>query len=265
MKGSLKASLVGAFKLLALFAAPAGIAWGNAIVVAVPATGPVAQVTTGTGINRPLLRSGSQGVAVSELQAALKLLGYYTGTVDGIYSESTVLAVSRFQQAAGLNPDGIVNSATWERLFPLAPPKASSPSASTNSGQAQGQPLRAAAFPVPSATRTTPAAPNRSASNNTSATNSKPASASGSRSPTRSPSAEGNLPVLRLGMRGSAVTRLQQRLQAAGLFKGGVDGVFGPKTEEAVKAAQRRYRLKPDGVVGPATWRNLLPQPSRNK
>lgn len=256
MKGSLKASLVGAFKLLALFAAPAGIAWGNAIVVAVPVTGPVAQVNTGTGINRPLLRSGSQGVAVSELQAALKLLGYYTGTVDGIYSESTVLAVSRFQQSAGLNPDGIVNSATWERLFPLAPPKASSPSASTTS---------AAAFPVPSATRTTPAAPNRSASNNTSATNSKPAPASAERSPTRSPSTEANLPVLRLGMRGSAVTRLQQRLQAAGLFKGGVDGVFGPKTEEAVKAAQRRYRLKPDGVVGPATWRNLLPQPSRNK
>lgn len=248
MKGSLIASLLGAFGLLALFAAAAGIVWGEAVVVAVPAARRVAQVTLGTGINRPTLKAGSQGVAVSELQAALKLLGYYIGAVDGVYGESTVIAVSRFQQAAGLNPDGIVSAGTWERLFPLTAPTASSPSASTNS---------AAAFPVPTATRTTPAAPKRPATNNTSVNNSKPAPASSS-PPARTPSTEVDLPVLRLGMRGSAVTRLQKRLQAVGLFKGGVDGVFGSKTEAAVKAAQRRYRIKPDGVVGPTTWKALL-------
>lgn len=243
MKGSLTASLVGAFAILA-------IASGNAAVVAVPPPQRLAQVTTGTGgINRPPLRAGSQGAAVSELQAALKLLGYYTGAVDGVYSESTVLAVSRFQQAAGLNPDGVVSQGTWERLFPLTPSTASSPSAPTNS---------AAAFPVPSATSKTPAPPKRSAPNNTRVTNSKPAPASGTRSGGRSPSTSANLPVLRRGMRNSAVTRLQKRLQAVGLFKGAADGLFGPNTEAAVKAAQRRYRLKPDGVVGLATWKALL-------
>lgn len=228
MKGSLTIILVGAFGLFA---------WGNIAVVAVP----VGQVepTTAAGIDRTLLKAGSQGAAVSELQAALKLLGYFTGTVDGVYGESTVVSVSQFQQAAGLNPDGIVSPRTWERLFPLVPTTASS-----------------AAFPVPTVTKT-PAAANSSAPNDTRVTNSKPTPASVPQLSTPAASTSVNLPVLRLGMRGSTVKRLQQRLQAVGLFKEPVDGIFGDKTEIAVKAAQRRYRLKPDGVVGAATWKAL--------
>jgi peptidoglycan hydrolase-like protein with peptidoglycan-binding domain len=66
-------------------------------------------------------------------------------------------------------------------------------------------------------------------------------------------------------MRGAAVKKLQQRLQIFGLFKGSVDGVFGPQTEIGVKALQSRYRLNPDGVVGPATWKLLNRQPSRTR
>ncbi|NMG19649.1 peptidoglycan-binding domain-containing protein [Brasilonema bromeliae] len=78
----------------------------------------IAQTTSSEGINRPTLQVGSKGERVTELQAALKLLGFYTGTVDGEYNESTVLAVSRFQEAAGLKADGIVDTITWQRLFP---------------------------------------------------------------------------------------------------------------------------------------------------
>lgn len=241
MRGSLKVSIVSAFWLLLL-------AWGNTPVVAMPIANLVAQ-TTADGINRPPLKAGEQGVAVSELQAALKLLGYYTGAVDGVYRQSTVIAVSQFQQAAGLNPDGIVNSGTWERLFPPASPRASS----------------AAAFPVPAATTPPPATANTT-TNNTGVTNSKPSTAA---KPTTDPSASKpkpaatkvNLSVLRLGMEGATVKRLQQRLQAVGLFKDPVDGIFGSQTESAVKAVQRRYRLKPDGVVGAATWKVLERQP----
>lgn len=56
-----------------------------------------------------------------ELQAALRLLGFYTGAVDGQYSESTVIAVSRFQEAAKLPIDGIMGAETWKRLFPPSP------------------------------------------------------------------------------------------------------------------------------------------------
>ncbi len=242
MRGSLRVSIVSTFGLLVL-------AWGNLMLVAVLTPQGVAQTTTATGISRTPIKAGDKGMAVSELQAALKLLGYYAGAVDGVYSESTAKAVSQFQQAAGLNPDGIVSTGTWERLFPLVPTTTAS----------------AAAFPVPAVTQTTPATPTSSAPNNTRVTNSKPTLPSGSPAPTPA-STSINLPVLRLGMRGSTVKRLQQRLQAIGLFKNPIDGVFGLQTETAVKAAQRRYRLKPDGVVGSATWKVLdLQQKSKIK
>lgn len=241
MKGSLRTSLVSAFGLLAF-------GWGNSQAIAT-STEYLAQVTAGTGINRPSLKAGSQETAVLELQAVLKLLGYYTGAVDGVYDQSTVTAVSQFQKAAGLNPDGVVNSATWERLFPLAPIQGAS----------------AAAFPVPATTTTPKAATTTSAPNTTRATNSKPAKPPAT-PPTPKPaqppaSTAANLPVLRLAMRGAAVKKLQQRLQVFGLFKGSVDGVFGSQTEIAVKAFQSRYRLNPDGIVGSATWQVLNRQP----
>jgi len=238
--------LVGTFGLLAF-------AWGSTQAIAT-STEYVAQVTAGVGINRPSLKAGSQGTAVSELQAVLKLLGYYTDAVDGNYGQSTATAVSQFQKAAGLNPDGIVNSRTWERLFPLV-----------------ATPSSAAAFPVPATTTTPPPAANPDAPNTTRVTNSKPAQTAATATKPSTPkpappaSTEVNLPVLRLAMRGAAVKKLQQRLQIFGLFKGSVDGVFGPQTEIGVKALQSRYRLNPDGVVGPATWKLLNRQPSRTR
>jgi peptidoglycan hydrolase-like protein with peptidoglycan-binding domain len=67
-----------------------------------------------------------------------------------------------------------------------------------------------------------------------------------------------NFPVLRRRMRGPAVRDLQERLRAKGFLRVGADGVFGPETQAAVKAAQRQYQLPADGIVGPATWEALL-------
>lgn len=82
---------------------------------------PIAQVG---GIVRPALKLGSRGPQVIELQAALKLLGFYTGEVDGIFSAATARAVSEFQQAAGIGADGIAGQDTWNRLFPETPTSA---------------------------------------------------------------------------------------------------------------------------------------------
>jgi peptidoglycan hydrolase-like protein with peptidoglycan-binding domain len=38
----------------------------------------------------------------------------------------------------------------------------------------------------------------------------------------------------------------------------GVDGIFGPKTDQWVRAFQRKWDLKVDGVVGEQTWSEML-------
>jgi peptidoglycan hydrolase-like protein with peptidoglycan-binding domain len=49
-------------------------------------------------------------------------------------------------------------------------------------------------------------------------------------------------------------------LKKLGFFTGSVNGNFGATTVTAVKAAQTRYQLQPDGVVGGATWETFLHQ-----
>ena len=172
---------------------------------------PIAQ--TGAIVRRAI-KLGSRGSEVTELQAALTLLGFYTGAVDGIFSQSTAIAVSKFQEAAGVAPDGIVGQDTWNRLFPVAQGAIENPIANT------------------------------------------PATAENSEiSPQAQPN---NFPVLRRRMRGTAVRDLQERLRAKGFLRVSADGVFGPETQAAVKAAQRKYQLPADGIVGRATWEALM-------
>ena len=51
-----------------------------------------------------------------EIQKALKARGYYNGPVDGIWNRETWAAIVEFKRERGLNPDGIVDAATWELL-----------------------------------------------------------------------------------------------------------------------------------------------------
>lgn len=190
-------------------------------------------------VNRPVLKLGSQGTEVSELQAVLQLLGYYQGKIDGIYSDQTAQAVAKFQSVAGVSADGIMGRETWNRLFPATPAPIATPAISKASQSATHKQIASVILAPQSEAATNPA---RSATPMAS-------KASGT---------QVELPILKLGMRGAAVTGLQERLRAKGFFQGSADGVFGPQTHEAVKVAQQQYQLQPDGVVGPATWQLLL-------
>ena len=55
------------------------------------------------------------------------------------------------------------------------------------------------------------------------------------------------------GSTGDTVSAIQQRLSDWGYYDGSVDGVYGSRTEEAVKAFQEKNGLTADGVAGPAT------------
>ncbi len=63
--------------------------------------------------------------------------------------------------------------------------------------------------------------------------------------------------TLKFGSRGTDVTYLQQRLTAKGYGVGSIDGIFGAKTLEAVKAFQAENNLVIDGIVGVSTWKAI--------
>ncbi len=65
-------------------------------------------------------------------------------------------------------------------------------------------------------------------------------------------------PTLRLGSKGDEVKSLQETLKKVGYDPGAIDGIFGPKTEAAVKAIQQKNNMVVDGVVGTWTWRKLI-------
>ena len=52
---------------------------------------------------------------------------------------------------------------------------------------------------------------------------------------------------------GKDVKSLQQKLKDLGLYKGNVDGIYGPKTALAVRAYQKAKGLTVDGDAGKQT------------
>lgn len=63
--------------------------------------------------------------------------------------------------------------------------------------------------------------------------------------------------IIYWGCTGGDVVKVQNRLSQWGYYRGPVDGIYGPKTFQAVKRFQARNGLNPDGVVGKNTWERL--------
>jgi peptidoglycan hydrolase-like protein with peptidoglycan-binding domain len=69
--------------------------------------------------------------------------------------------------------------------------------------------------------------------------------------------ADPNTPTLARGASGNSVIALQKGLKkyaTSATDPGPVDGDFGPKTEDAVKAYQQDRGIHADGIVGDQTW-----------
>ena len=63
--------------------------------------------------------------------------------------------------------------------------------------------------------------------------------------------------LLKWGSRGSEVKAVQTKLKRWGFYKGNVDGIYGWRTANSVRAFQRKHGLKADGIVGNATAKAL--------
>ena len=144
----------------------------------------MAQSTIITKAKLPLLKRGDTGSEVKYLQESLIKLGYNAGTIDGIFGSKTETAVKLFQKSQGLVVDGIVGNNTWAAID----------------------------------------------------------------------KALTTHPVLRNGSTGEAVKYLQTSLIKLGYNSGIIDGIFGAKTETAVKLFQKSQGLVVDGIVGNNTW-----------
>lgn len=163
------------------------------------------------------IRPGTNGSAVRALQQQLKTLGYYSGSVDGDYGSGTTAAVTAFQQANGLEADGIAGKATQNAIYAAINGDGSSSGGGSSSGSG-----------------TSPDSYGTKASSNGYTTIS---ANSGSSS--------------------SNVKAVQSALSAKGYYNGEYDGSYGSGTEQAVKDFQKAMGLRVTGMAGPTTQRLL--------
>lgn len=183
---------------------------------------PTATPTSAGTASSEVLKEGSEGTAVKQLQQRLKELGYYTGSVDGKYGKGTTSAVKDFQAANNLTADGIAGKATQQAIYgnyAIAKKDAKTSGTVTNTSK-----------PSPTST--------------TSTTSSVPKDAKTDI-------------YLRLGSTGTQVKYLQNRLIALGYLSGSADGDFGETTEAAVVAFQKNNSIYSDGIAGPTTLTKL--------
>ena len=95
-------------------------------------------VSSGSTPSRTL-RKGDTGEDVKQVQQRLKELGYYKGTIDGVYGTGSIAAAKEFQSRNGLGADGVTGSKTINKLFSssaIAAGSSSTSSGSANSGSA---------------------------------------------------------------------------------------------------------------------------------
>lgn len=174
-------------------------------------------------------KRGDRGTAVTTMQNALIATGLSVrGGADGVFGAGTAAAVSAFQSARGLTATGTVDITTAIALG-IAPASAANP---TNA--------------APTTTTPVSTAPSTTAPVTTTPVNSVPS--------TSAPATTTPAPVVALGQRGDAVTRLQRALIAAGVtVRGGADGVFGAATTNAVTSYQRAMSIAATGQVDTLT------------
>lgn len=178
-------------------------------------------VSQNLGIPGRVLQRGDRGQTVSDVQQRLRELGYFNGQITGVFGSATQEAVSRFQVANNLAPDGIVGSQTRAALFGTT----TSQYYSDNSLTIPPPPPLSGDFSGDFSEDFSDERLNQSAS-------------------TR---------ILRFGDRGTDVRELQQELRQRGFNPGPIDGVYGSQTAIAVRQFQRAKGLFSDGIAGQET------------
>ncbi|MDD6050849.1 MAG: peptidoglycan-binding protein, partial [Clostridiales bacterium] len=228
------------------------------------------------------LKEGSKGAAVKALQQRLKDLGYYNYTCDSSYGYRTVEAVKAFQKRNSLTANGIADAATQKKLnstsaVPAKDAATEAPKDNTLKEGAKGEAVKQLQQRLKDlgyynytcdssyGYRTVEAVKAFQKRNGLTvdgvageATLKKLNSSSAvpaKDEPTTPPKDDDG--TLKVGSKGDAVKKVQQRLKELGYYSYGCDGDFGERTATAVKAFQKMNGLTQDGVVGATTLTKL--------
>ena len=240
---------------------------------------------------------GAEIKSVSQLQQRLQEIGYNVGSVDGIYGKRTAEAVRAFQADSGLRADGITGPATISALenmdlqYPESTASAGNTTGNTVSDTADNMSaglsedkvmelqrlLLLAGYNVGASDgiygartdaavrafqtnmglradgivgRATMAALGMGTNMGTNNGYTQQSTASGSYAAAET--------VQQKNYSTYNTADIQRLLQDAGYSAGSIDGVFGTRTESAVRAFQASHGLSADGIVGPATLQALL-------
>ena len=71
-------------------------------------------------VSAPILKIGSQGKPVKDVQAFLKREKLYTGSIDGVFGQQMRSSIIAFQRSQHLNADGRVGQKTWAAMIKSA-------------------------------------------------------------------------------------------------------------------------------------------------
>lgn len=205
---------------------------------------------------------------ITPIQTALKKKGYYTGTVDGVAGDGTYNGLVKFQSANGLTADGMAGSSTLSKLY-ASDPTPDKPLLQLGSTREAVVELQKKLILLGYSCGDggadgifgddTYRAVRQFQQNNGLGVDGKVGSKTWEKLETAPSNDQTETPLLVLGSKGTAVTRLQKRLMELDYDCGvtGADGSFGQATENAVIKFQKNNGLTPDGKVGTKTWNQL--------
>ena len=247
------------------------------------------------------MQLGFTGLDVRLVQKRLQELGFYTGSVDGDFGLSTDKAVKAFQRANGLTADGKIGPKTKEVLNSAnAVTAKQAASGVTSNTQTQAKPtatpdltkdyylqmgssgskvrtlqerLIALGWMQGKATGKFDAATQAAVKAFQKKADIWDDGVAGpgtlkilysDKAPKTSSAASSTGETLEVGMKGTAVRALQNRLKKLGYLTGSVDGDFGEGTRNAVIAFQQNNGLTADGKAGTATLNALYSESARS-
>ena len=170
---------------------------------------------------------------VKEIQKILHDLKLYHGPVNGKIQEKTRAAIRHFQKASGLAETGRMDRGTFTDLIRLELQNGAKKANKVKYASNQG-----------------------TGAQDTKGEILKEDSAAKSKDEIQSEILQSRVEIKK------RIRHIQSALKKAGFYQGNMDGKMGPLTRKAVEDFQKANNLKPDGLVGAGTWKELNKLPA---